>query len=397
MNLFMSFKMAISSILSSKIRSFLTMLGIIIGVAAVIVLVNMVTATTLNMRNQLESMGTNLINVSIRRGGWGMTRSVSVKEVEEIAENNPESIEYITPVVNSNVTVKYGSSNISTTMYGVNEHYGKIRNRTVSAGRFIAESDILNRKSVALIGEYVKSELFGNQNPIGQEMKINNEVFTVVGVLTAKSSNLSQQSDDDVILIPYSRATRLIRNANINSFAVSAKSSETMSAATAAIESVLYKKFRSENSYTVTNQAAQIETVDQALGSMTLLMAGIAGISLIVGGIGIMNIMLVTVTERTREIGIRKAIGAKTGTILVQFLIESAVVSCLGGIIGIVTGVVGSYFTSKGMNMPTVPLSEQTTVILGSFIFSAAIGIFFGLYPARKAAKLNPIEALRFE
>ena len=228
-------------------------------------------------------------------------------------------------------------------------------------------------------------------------MKINNEVFTVVGVLTAKSSNLSQQSDDDVILIPYSRATRLIRNANINSFAVSAKSSETMSAATAAIESVLYKKFRSENSYTVTNQAAQIETVDQALGSMTLLMAGIAGISLIVGGIGIMNIMLVTVTERTREIGIRKAIGAKTGTILVQFLIESAVVSCLGGIIGIVTGVVGSYFTSKGMNMPTVPLSEQTTVILGSFIFSAAIGIFFGLYPARKAAKLNPIEALRFE
>ena len=397
MNLFMSFKMAISSILSSKIRSFLTMLGIIIGVAAVIVLVNMVTATTLNMRNQLESMGTNLINVSIRRGGWGMTRSVSVKEVEEIAENNPESIEYITPVVNSNVTVKYGSSNVSTTMYGVNEHYGKIRNRTVSAGRFIAESDILNRKSVALIGEYVKSELFGNQNPIGQEMKINNEVFTVVGVLTAKSSNLSQQSDDDVILIPYSRATRLIRNANINSFAVSAKSSETMSAATAAIESVLYKKFRSENSYTVTNQAAQIETVDQALGSMTLLMAGIAGISLIVGGIGIMNIMLVTVTERTREIGIRKAIGAKTGTILVQFLIESAVVSCLGGIIGIVTGVVGSYFTSKGMNMPTVPLSEQTTVILGSFIFSAAIGIFFGLYPARKAAKLNPIEALRFE
>ena len=170
-----------------------------------------------------------------------------------------------------------------------------------------------------------------------------------------------------------------------------------MDRATTAIEMVLYRKFKSENFYTVTNQAAQIDTIDDALGSMTLLMAGIAGISLIVGGIGIMNIMLVTVTERTREIGIRKAIGAKTGTILVQFLIESAVVSCLGGLIGIVLGVVGSYFVCTGMDMPTVPLSQQTTVIIGSFLFSAAIGIFFGLYPARKAARLNPIEALRFE
>ena len=397
MNIFMSFKMALSSILSSKVRSFLTMLGIIIGVAAVIVLVNMVTATTLEMRSQLESMGTNLINVSISRGGWGMTRSVSVAEVEKIAEDNADSIEYITPVVNSRATVKYGSSNVSSTLYGVNEHYGKIRNREVSSGRFIAQTDIENRKSVVLIGEYVRTELFGAQNPIGQEIKINNEVFTVVGLLEAKSSNVSQGGDDDVILIPYSRATRLIRNANINSFAVSAKSADMMTAATTAIENFLYRKFKSQNFYTVTNQAAQIDTIDDALASMTLLMAGIAGISLIVGGIGIMNIMLVTVTERTREIGIRKAIGAKTGTILVQFLIESAVVSCLGGIIGIVLGVVGSHFVCLGMSMPTVPLSQQTTVILGSFLFSAAIGIFFGLYPARKAAKLNPIEALRFE
>lgn len=397
MNIFMSFKMAMDSILSAKIRSFLTMLGIIIGVAAVIILVNMVTATTLDMRNQLESMGTNLINVSISRGGWGMTRSVSVQEIEKIAQENEDSIEYITPVVNSRGTVKYGNSNVSTTLYGVNEHYGKIRNRNVSNGRFLSQSDVENRKSVVLIGEYVRSELFGNQNPVGQEIKINNEVFTVIGLLEAKSSNVSQGGEDDLIIIPYSRATRLIRNANINSFAVSAKSADTMSAATSAIEGFLYRKFKSQNFYTVTNQAAQIDTIDEALGSMTLLMAGIAGISLIVGGIGIMNIMLVTVTERTREIGIRKAIGAKTGTILVQFLIEAAVVSCLGGIIGIVLGTVGSYFACIGMDMPTVPLSQQTTVIFGSFLFSAAIGIFFGLYPARKAAKLNPIEALRFE
>ncbi len=397
MNIFMSFKMAIGSILSSKVRSFLTMLGIIIGVAAVILLVNMVTAATLDMRSQLESMGTNLINVSISRGGWGMTRSVSVDEIEQLAEDNKDSIEYITPVVNSRGTVKYGNSNVSTTLYGVNEHYGKIRNREISNGRFLTETDVNDRKSVVLIGEYVRSQLFGTQDPVGQEIKINNEIFTVVGILEAKSSNVSQGGEDDVILIPYSRATRLIRDANINSFCVSAKNADTMTQATAAIENFLYRKFRSDNYYTVTNLAATIDTIDDALSVMTLLMAGIAGISLIVGGIGIMNIMLVTVTERTREIGIRKAIGAKTGTILIQFLIESAVVSCLGGIVGIALGVVGSNFMCVAMGLPTVPLAKQSTVIFGSFLFSAAIGIFFGLYPARKAAKLNPIEALRFE
>ena len=397
MNLVMSFKMALQSIRSAKIRSFLTMLGIIIGVAAVIILVNLVTATTLNMRQELESMGTNLINVSISRGGWGMTRSVSVEEIEKLAENNPDSIGSITPIVNSRGVIKYGSSNVTSTLYGVNEDYSGIRNRNVSSGRFLAQTDVENRASVVIIGEYVRTQLFGAQNPIGEQVKINNDVFTVIGVLEQKSSNASQGSDDDCIIIPYSRATRLIRNANINSFAVSAKDADSMTAATNAIESFLYKKFKSDNYYSVVNQADQIDTIDEALGSMTLLMAGIAGISLIVGGIGIMNIMLVTVTERTREIGIRKAIGAKTRTILVQFLIESAVVSCLGGLIGIVLGVGGSYFTCKAMSMPSVPITQQTTVILGSFLFSAIIGIFFGLYPARKAARLNPIEALRYE
>ncbi|MEE0866871.1 MAG: ABC transporter permease [Clostridia bacterium] len=397
MSLIMSFKMALQSIWSAKIRSFLTMLGIIIGVAAVIILVNMVTATTINMRQELESMGTNLINVSISRGGWGMTRSVSVEEIEKLAEDNPDSIGSITPIVNSRGVIKYGSSNVSSTLYGVNEAYSEIRNRNVSSGRFLAQSDVDNRASVVIIGEYVRTQLFGAQSPVGEQVKINNELFTVIGVLEQKSSNASQGSDDDCIIIPYSRATRLIKNVNINSFAVSAKDADSMTAATNAIESFLYKKFKSDDYYSVVNQADQIDTIDDALGSMTLLMAGIAGISLIVGGIGIMNIMLVTVTERTREIGIRKAIGAKTRTILVQFLIESAVVSCLGGLVGIVLGVGGSYFTCKAMSMPSVPITQQTTVILGSFLFSAVIGIFFGLYPARKAARLNPIEALRYE
>ncbi|MDO4563089.1 MAG: ABC transporter permease [Clostridia bacterium] len=397
MSVLMSFRMAIQSILSSKIRSLLTMLGIIIGVAAVIVLVNLVTAAQLQMRTQLESMGTNLISVSIRRGGWGSTRSVSVSEVQEIADSNPDLIEYITPTVSSTVTVKYGANNLTTSLLGVNEHYETINNHAAGSGRFLTATDVENRSSVVVIGEYIKQELFGGQDPLGQEIKLNNEVFTVIGVLEKKSTNVTSGSDDDKLIIPYSRATRLIRNANITSFSVQAVSADVMEDATEAIENFLYKKFKSDNFYSVFNQAEMISSIDEALGVMTLLMAGIAGISLVVGGIGIMNIMLVTVTERTREIGIRKAIGAKTGAILIQFLIESAVISCIGGLIGIVVGVGGSAVICVAMEMSPVPFANQSTVIIGSFAFSALIGIFFGLYPARKAAKLNPIEALRFE
>ncbi len=394
MNLYMSFKMAISNIWSSKIRSLLTMLGIIIGVASVIILVNLVTAATLEMRSSLESMGTNLIQVSISRGGWGMTRSVSLSELEELAEENDDLFAYVTPLVSSMGVIKYGTEYVSTSITGVNEDYLEIRSRSVTEGRFLTNADIENRSNVVVIGEYIRKELFGTESPIGQTVKINNEKFTVIGLLDQKSSNASSGGDDDIMIIPYSRATRLIRNANINSFMVSATSSDYMSEATEAIEDFLYKKFKSDDYYTVLNTAEMIDTIDEALGTMTLLMAGIAGISLIVGGIGIMNIMLVTVSERTKEIGIRKSIGAKRRSIISQFLIEAAVISCMGGIVGIVLGVVGSHFVCIAMGMSSVPLSKQTTVILGSFAFSALIGIFFGLYPANKAAKLNPIDAL---
>ncbi len=394
-NIFMAFKMAISSVWSSKVRSFLTMLGIIIGVASVIILVNLVTASTLSMRSQLESMGTNLITVSISRGGWGQTRSVSLSELEELADENDDIFDSITPVVTGMGVIKYGTENVSSTITGVNEKYADIRSREVTEGRFITEADCENRSNIVVIGEYIRQELFGNESPIGQTVKINNEKFTVVGLLDQKSSNASSGGDDDIMLIPYTRATRLLRNANINSFMVSAVSSDYMSDATDAIEDFLYKKFKNDDYYNVLNTAEMMDTIDEALGTMTLLMAGIAGISLVVGGIGIMNIMLVTVSERTREIGIRKSIGAKRKSIITQFLIESAVISCMGGIVGIVVGVGGSYFVCKAMSMDAVPLSEQVTVILGSFAFSALIGIFFGLYPANKAAKLNPIDALR--
>lgn len=400
MNLVMSFKMAISSIWSSKVRSLLTMLGIIIGVAAVIVLVSLVSATTKEMKTELESMGTNLISVSINRG-WGGTRSVSLKEVEELCEENDEYISCYSPIVQSVVTVKYGSENLTSTLYGVSPDYLSIRNREISNGRFITDTDVSNRGNVCVVGQYLVNELFAGQDAVGQKMKIGMrdsvEVFTIVGVLNQKSSNASQGGEDDMIIIPYSKAQRFTRNANLSSFSVSATSSDYTAQATSAIEDFLYKKFKNDDYYNVMDQAEMVNSIDSALSSMTALAAGIAGISLVVAGIGIMNIMLVTVTERTKEIGIRKSIGARTGVILTQFLVESAVISCIGGIFGIVLGIVGAAAICTAMGVPVLSPLEQMGTIIASFAFSAAMGIGFGFYPARRAAKLNPVDALRHE
>lgn len=395
MTFVMSVKMALASVWASKIRSFLTMLGIIIGVAAVISLVSMVEASTQQMKTQLESMGTNLITVNINRG-WGAGRSVTNDELQEFCEENSDIIAYCSPVISTKATVKYGGNNHSSNLYGIDGDYMVIKNREVVSGRNFTETDVTNRNKVCIIGQYLVSELFNSMNPIDQELKINNEVYKVVGVLDQKSSNVSEGGEDDMIMIPYYTAQRLLRT-NITSFVISASSSDYTDDATKKVENFLYKKFKNENFYSVQDQAAMMDTIDEALASMALLAAAIAGISLIVAGIGIMNIMLVTVTERTREIGIRKSIGAKTGVILMQFLVESAVISCIGGILGIIAGVAGSAAICMGMGMPVLSLADQAVSIIGSFVFSAAMGVFFGMYPARKAAKLNPVDALRFD
>lgn len=396
MKFIMSFKMALSSIWSSKVRSFLTMLGIIIGVAAVILLVSMVSSATKSIKLELESMGTNLISVNINRG-WGSGRSVSNSELQAFCDENADIIAYCSPAIVSRGTIKYGGNNISSALYGVSGEYMPIKNREVVSGRNFNENDIANRSNVCIIGEYLVKELFGGMDAINQELKVNNEVFKVVGVLDQKSSNVSQGGEDDMIMIPYSKAQRLLRNAGISSFVISAVSSDYTDDATEAVENFLYKKFKNDNFYNVSDQAASIDIINDALAPMALLAAAIAGISLVVAGIGIMNIMLVTVTERTREIGIRKSIGAKTGTILMQFLVESAALSCIGGLIGIVIGVAGSAGISTAMDLPVLTIWEQMGTIIGSFLFSAAMGIVFGLYPARRAAKLNPVDALRFD
>lgn len=395
MGIFMSFKMAINSILSNKARSVLTMLGIIIGVLAVIVMVNLVNASMMGMKEWMDKMGTNIIEVSIYRQG-DTTRNVSPSDMEQLARDNPDVIQYVSPQITNSKMVKNGNRNYDARIWGVGEHYSEINKRAMSYGDFFSASDVRNRASVAVLGEYSRQKLFGNRDPVGQTIRVDGEMFTVIGVFEQTDSELSEWGDDSVIYIPYTRAMRLFKNKNITYYTVTSVDEDNSKAAETLVKDYLYKIFQTED-YWVYNQAENLQEMNQEINGLTLLAAAIAGISLLVGGIGIMNIMLVTVTERTREIGIRKAVGAKTRTILAQFLIESATISCLGGLIGIGLGIVGSEFATMVMQLPSVPMLDQMPIILFSFGFSALVGVFFGFYPAFKAARLNPIDALRYE
>lgn len=386
-----SFRMALKSIAANKVRSALTMLGIIIGVSTVIIMVSLVQGSTKQVTERLQSMGTNMINVNVM--GRGSTRTVSEKDLFEFAEKNSDVIECVAPIVNSYVTVKAGNKNISTSLEGTNEAYRTVRNTDVQQGRFLNALDVERRQKVALIGTYVAQELYGDKNPIGQQIKINGDLFTVVGLLEVKS-NSTAQSGDDKVIIPYTTAKRLLRNSTIRNFSVQAKAPETVEQAMEVLQDFLFKVFNDADAYRVFNQADMLENINEATRSLTMMLGGIAGISLVVGGIGIMNIMLVSVTERTREIGIRKAIGAKRRNILQQFLIEAIVVSCAGGIIGILLGLVLTDVIGKGLNIPSQP---SLTTMAVSFSFSVLVGVFFGWYPANKASKLDPIQALRME
>jgi len=383
--------MALKSIASNKIRSALTMLGIIIGVCSVIIMVSIVEGNTKQITERLKNMGTNLINLNII--GRGSTRRISESDLFKFAEENSDLIECVAPSVSGSVTVKAGNKNVTTSLEGTNEAYESVRNTKVEKGRFLNALDVERRQKVVLIGTYIEKELFDSMDAIGQQIKINGDIYTVVGVLEAKS-NSSEGSEDNKVIIPYTTAKRLLRNAIVRSYSIQAKTPETVNAAMKALESFLYKTFNNDSSYRVFNQADMLEQVNEMTQSLSLMLGGIAGISLIVGGIGIMNIMLVSVTERTREIGIRKAIGAKRRDILTQFLIEAIVVSCTGGMVGVILGIVLTGVVGKAMSIPASP-SIISMII--SFSFSVFVGVFFGYYPASKASKLNPIQALRVE
>lgn len=389
MNNWQIIKLAWAGIKANKLRSFLTMLGVIIGVAAVIILVSIAQGTSQSVTGRIQGLGSNLVSVSIRPNETDTT--LTYEEVLKWQER--PGVKGVAPVINGSVAVKYSNKKYDTSLEGITPEYEEVRNFHTQRGRFILPSDVSLRQRVVLVGTEVAKAVFGQANPVGKILKINGENFVVVGLLEEKGA-ASFGSNDDKVMIPLSTAERLLNTRGIRAVYVQAASPEEVNGVVAQLDNVLYRKLKNADAYRVFNQAEMLSTVSQVTGMLTLMLGGIAGISLLVGGIGIMNIMLVTVTERTREIGIRKAIGAKRRDILRQFLIEALVVSGAGGLFGIALGLAGSQLLNKFFNISTV-VSWQ--IIGVAFGFALVVGIVFGIYPANKAAKLNPIEALRYQ
>jgi putative ABC transport system permease protein len=405
-----SVRIALRALKVNRTRSALTMLGIIIGVAAVIAMVGVGAGATERIQEQIQSIGSNLIIVlpgsissnGVRLGSGGVA-TLTEDDAKAVAAECP-SVALAAPTVRGGVQVVYGNSNWATTAQGVTPDYLTLRDYTMQSGQFFTTQDVDAAAKTAVLGETVAENLFGDGNPTGQVIIIKNVPFTVAGVLTPKGQSPTGQDQDDVILLPISTATQKVLGANkanakaVGSVMVQAISPQAMDQAIQEVEALLRERHRIlpglEDDFTIRNLTEVFAAQETSAQVMAFLLGAIASVSLIVGGIGIMNIMLVSVTERTREIGLRLAVGAKRQNILSQFLVEAVTLSLVGGIIGIVVGVTASVLMSRFAQWSTdiSPLS-----VLASFLFSALVGVFFGYYPARKAAFLNPIEALRYE
>ncbi|WP_055666453.1 ABC transporter permease [Desnuesiella massiliensis] len=392
MNFVQAFKMAIKSIVGNKIRSLLTMLGVIIGVGAVIAATAFAEGSTKQITDSIQGLGTNLVQVTIT--GRNSNRNVSYEDLEKLKEENSSLIASIAPQVSSSVTVKVGSKSRTTTVIGTSPDYEIIKNTHVQSGRFLIPLDIDYNQKVALVGTAVVNDIFQGANPIDKTLKINGIIFKVVGVLEEKENGGTQTADDQII-IPVSVAARITGAGNAKNFLVQATAAETVDKVVEVVTVLLTKVYKNSNTFRVFNQAQMLSTLNTITGTMMLILGGIATISLVVGGIGIMNIMLVSVTERTREIGIRKSIGAKKKNILTQFLIEALMVTGIGGIIGVIFGLSIIKFIIGGFKI--VPEVYSIKWIMLSFGISLIIGVVFGMYPAKKAANLNPIDALMYE
>ncbi len=398
---------AISTIFSNKLRSSLTMLGIIIGVSSVIVMVSIGEGAQKGVTSRIEQLGTNLLIITpgnqtqtnVRGGSGGSSSTDSLTNSDVIAIKDIEGVSAISPEISGRKQSVFKNKNVNTTITGVFSEYEEVRNFKIEYGQFISDVNNKNFDRVAVVGKDIVTNLFEEKSPIGKNLRIENNIFTVIGVMEQKGQQGFGRSADDVIFIPLSTAqARVFGNTSLSTINVSVENTEEMGRVKNEIEYTLLKEHGIDDSnkadFTVLNQADAIETLNEVTQIFTILLGGIAGISLIVGGIGVMNIMLVSVTERTREIGIRKAIGAKEKDILLQFLTESTLLSLAGGIIGILISFLVVLFVKSKLGMDT---SITIKSIILAFIFSASVGMFFGALPAYKAGKLNPIDALRFE
>lgn len=405
MTFFIIVKIAIRALLRNKMRTALTMLGIIIGIGSVIGMVSLGQGAQASVQAQINSMGANLLYItpgtitsSGTRVGSGSASTLNAEDIESI-KLELASVKAASPGVRANASVVFGNQNWTTSVQGVNEDFPQIRIWNVSSGEFFTQADVRSATRVCVLGQSVVNNLFTGIDPIGQTIRLRNLAFRVVGVMAVKGQSSFGPDQDDVIFIPYTAAQKKLLSINHIHFAmVSALSEQTTYTAQSEITALLRERHKltanEDDDFTVRNMTDVSEAADESNRILTILLGSIASVSLLVGGIGIMNIMLVSITERTREIGIRMAIGARSNQIRLQFLIEAIVLSSIGGLIGIAFGIGIAYGISAGFGWPT--LISKTAIIV-SVIFSIAVGVFFGFYPAHKAASLEPIEALRYE
>lgn len=394
MKLWQGVRMALSSILANKLRTALSMLGILIGVATVISLVAMGQGSANEVSSQLQGLGTNMLSVSVN--GRGSSTALTLPQAESLGEG-VSGIDGLSPTVSGSASARYGSveTESSVTVEGVTPDYEGVADFHPQEGRFIAPLDLTAYNKVALLGVDTSEELFGaGVSPVGESILLNGVKYRVVGLLEPKGTSLGA-SNDEKIIIPITTAQRMFRSAGVNTVSVKVESEPQMDAATAALELKLADIFRGDtNSYRITNSEELKETAASVSKTMSTMMAGVAAISLFVGGIGIMNIMLVSVTERTREIGIRKALGARKRDVLFQFLVEAVSISSLGGLLGIAVAYVACFAMQEYAGTAAV---VEPDIVVYSFAFSALVGILFGIFPANKAASLKPVDALRHD
>jgi len=408
MSISMIFRVALRAIWRNRVRSLLTALGIIVGIAAVIAVIAIGQGASSEVRKSISSMGNNLVMIfpgSMRSGGMhmgaGAMTTLTDQDGEQIQSQLSHLVAGVTPMIRSNAQVVYQENNWSTTISGVGTAFPLVRGWNVGDGAFFTDNDVRAGNRVLIIGQTVAKELFGAADPIGHSIRVKNMPFKVIGIMEPKGSNAMGQDQDDILIMPYSTVGRVLQRSkfnNVNQLLVSLNSLDDLAIAKEEITALLRQRHKlgdvKENDFTVRDMTEIVDSVTAVSRLMTVLLAVVASISLMVGGIGIMNIMLVSVTERIREIGLRMAIGARPVDILMQFLLEAMTLSCIGGLIGVALGIAGALIVGRIQHWPILVTHSSIAI---SFGFSALVGIVFGFFPAFHASRLNPIECLRYE